>query len=264
MAESGPFALLQKKDPDRYHYLLWLKFILANFLFSALFVLAVLEGWVDIIFAKNDKVDWLTAIFTFDPQTTYISAITAVFVFGWTISIQKVFAVSREINFVKQEHPPVSSRVAEYLSNIEDVDNMGRAFLFDLLWAKWFNRITIVGFLGNFLMLLGLVGTVIGFAMALEGVSEKTVSDVSAIGAMVAALTKGMGVALFTTIAGSFYGGMWLVINARIIEGGSTDLLTLLGERGGVVRTRAGTSLGMTMPHLVPQKEDKAHDEPAT
>ena len=38
------FALLHKKDPERYHYLLWLKFVLLNVLFVAVLALLMWIG----------------------------------------------------------------------------------------------------------------------------------------------------------------------------------------------------------------------------
>jgi hypothetical protein len=82
-------------------------------------------------------------------------------------------------------------------------------------------------------VLLGLIGTVVGFIIALSGVRPEVVSDVGAIGPMVSTLISGMSVALYTTLVGSLL-NVWLMINVRLLEGGTVKLLTTtveLGER---------------------------------
>ena len=82
-------------------------------------------------------------------------------------------------------------------------------------------------------MLLGLIGTVVGFIIALSGVRPEVVSDVGAIGPMVSTLIGGMSVALYTTLVGSLL-NVWLMVNVRLLEGGTVKLLTAtveLGER---------------------------------
>ena len=87
--------------------------------------------------------------------------------------------------------------------------------------------------MANSLVLLGLIGTVVGFIIALSGVRPEVVSDVGAIGPMVSALINGMSVALYTTLVGSLL-NVWLMINVRLLESGTVKLLTAtveLGER---------------------------------
>ena len=87
--------------------------------------------------------------------------------------------------------------------------------------------------MANSLVLLGLIGTVIGFIIALSGVRPEVVSDVGAIGPMVSTLISGMSVALYTTLVGSLL-NVWLMVNVRLLEGGTVKLLTAtieLGER---------------------------------
>jgi biopolymer transport protein ExbB/TolQ len=82
-------------------------------------------------------------------------------------------------------------------------------------------------------VLLGLIGTVVGYIIALSGVRPEVVSDVGAIGPMVSTLIGGMSVALYTTLVGSLL-NVWLMVNVRLLEGGTVKLLTAtveLGER---------------------------------
>jgi biopolymer transport protein ExbB/TolQ len=94
-------------------------------------------------------------------------------------------------------------------------------------------RIAPVKHIANSLVLLGLIGTVIGFIVALSGVEPDAAADVGAIGPMVSTLISGMSVALYTTLVGSLL-NVWLMVNVRLLEGGTVKLLTAtveLGER---------------------------------
>lgn len=66
------------------------------------------------------------------------------------------------------------------------------------------------------LVLAGLIGTVIGFVMALQGVDPRTAGDVSAMTGMVATLIQGMSIALYTTLAGSV-GSLVLMLAYRFL-----------------------------------------------
>jgi len=68
------------------------------------------------------------------------------------------------------------------------------------------------------LVFLGLIGTVVGFIIALSGVDPSSVGDQAQIQPMVAALLSGMGTALYTTLAGSVF-SLWTTINANILDG---------------------------------------------
>jgi biopolymer transport protein ExbB/TolQ len=81
--------------------------------------------------------------------------------------------------------------------------------------------------IGNLLVLLGLIGTVVGFIMALGGIDPGEVGDPSSIGPMVARLIKGMGVALNTTLLGAVL-NIWLGFNARLLEAGCVRLFRRL------------------------------------
>ena len=74
-----------------------------------------------------------------------------------------------------------------------------------------------VRWIASALVMLGLIGTVVGFIQALLGVDPTTVADTAQIGKMVASLINGMGTALWTTFIGAVF-NLWLLFNVRIIE----------------------------------------------
>jgi hypothetical protein len=66
------------------------------------------------------------------------------------------------------------------------------------------------------LMRLGLMGTVVGFIMALSGVGLESVSSAESAKESVGTLVPGMRVALFTTLLGMTL-GTWIEVNRRMI-----------------------------------------------
>ena len=92
-------------------------------------------------------------------------------------------------------------------------------------------RIAAIRHIANTLVILGLIGTVLGFIVALSGVDPAQVADVAAIGPMVSTLIQGMSVALYTTLVGAVL-NVWLMVNYRLLEGGVVRLFTAIVERG--------------------------------
>ena len=64
-----------------------------------------------------------------------------------------------------------------YLRQIEGRDGQSRALLASALRLKLASRITPIRHIANSLVLLGLIGTVVGFVIALSGVRPELASD---------------------------------------------------------------------------------------
>ncbi|RME95707.1 MAG: hypothetical protein D6773_18140 [Alphaproteobacteria bacterium] len=97
------------------------------------------------------------------------------------------------------------------------------------------HHVQIIRQIANMLVFLGLIGTVIGFIIALSGVKPEAVSQADSVAAMVATLIRGMSVALYTTLLGAVL-NVWLNINYRILATGTVNLMSELlrhGEPGG-------------------------------
>jgi len=210
---------LTRDDPIAYRYLLLLRFILANSLALALLGAAAAQGWVGTL---------LTA-----PGSGYSLAIVAVFAVGLFWSGHRVLQLSQALNEVKGAAAEPDAPAPAYLRQIAGRDGQSRALLASSLRLKLAARIAPVRHIANSLVLLGLIGTVIGFIVALSGISPDAASDVSAIGPMISTLIVGMSIALYTTLVGSLL-HLWLMVNVRLLEGGTIKLLTAtveLGER---------------------------------
>ena len=71
---------------------------------------------------------------------------------------------------------------------------------------------------------------VIGFIIALSGVTAEEAGDVSSVRPMVSTLISGMSVALYTNRVGALL-GLWLTINYRILSTGTATLCSELLTR---------------------------------
>jgi len=211
--------LASKATADRrpHHYLLLLRFTLVNTVGLALLAAAYIQGLVDMVLVA-DK--------------TYISAvISLVFLCGLGISARKVWLTSRELNQIKSFDPLVPSRVTQYLGLIRGRASDSRGLLAGAMRLKLTQRIAIVRHIANSLVLLGLIGTVVGFIIALSGVQPEQAADVKAISPMVSTLISGMSTALYTTLVGSVL-NVWLMVNYQLLAGGTVKLIASLLELG--------------------------------
>jgi biopolymer transport protein ExbB/TolQ len=80
------------------------------------------------------------------------------------------------------------------------------------------------------LVILGLIGTVVGFIVALSGVDPEKAGDVQEIQPMVAVLIQGLSVALYTTLVGAIL-NVWLMTNYNILAGATVKLYTTIIDR---------------------------------
>jgi uncharacterized membrane protein (DUF485 family) len=215
--EPLPAAMLGE-DPATYSYLLLVRFALVNVIGVALAASFFVAGWAgDLVFGDAT---WLTPL------------IVAVFVGGLVLSAIKVWRVSVELNAVRSGAVPPGSRAAAYLRATAGADAGARAIVASSLKLKLGSRIIVVRYIASSLVLLGLIGTVVGFLIALSGVDPDAAADASAIAPMVARLVEGMGVALGTTLVGAVL-NIWLSVNYQILATGTANLIgaiVALGE----------------------------------
>jgi hypothetical protein len=200
-----------------YHYLLVLRFVLINMVGFALLAAAQIQGLLEMVLAAD---------------RTYLSAlIFFVFLGGLGICALKVWQTSRDLNQVRAFDPLSASRAAEYMARLRGRGGDSRAILASSLRLKLSQRVTVVRHVAGSLVLLGLIGTVVGFIIALSGVEPERASDVKAITPMISTLIAGMSTALYTTLVGSVL-NVWLMINYQVLAGGTVKLITALLEFG--------------------------------
>jgi hypothetical protein len=207
-------ALAQSHDPHR--YLLVLRFALLNVVGFALLGVAYMQGLV-------------ARVIVADP--TYLCVlIFLVFLGGLAICARRVWQTSCELNALREpgaangppplpDLAPLLGRTAESRANLAAATRMRLSY-----------RIAIVRNIGNTLVLLGLIGTVLGFIIALSGVDPARAADIAAVGPMVSTLVSGMSTALYTTLVGAVL-NVWLMANHQLLAGGTVKLIAALVER---------------------------------
>ncbi|WP_246148318.1 MotA/TolQ/ExbB proton channel family protein [Skermanella pratensis] len=159
--------------------------------------------------------------------------IFAVFLVGLAVSAAKIWRTSCEINACKDFQLHVNSRASRYVAEVMGRDSGSRSTLAGNLRLKLSSRVAIVRHLAASLVLLGLIGTVVGFIISLSGVDPAKAGDVASISPMVTKLIEGMSVALYTTLVGGVL-NIWLSINYNMLATGTVNLITeitALGER---------------------------------
>ena len=198
-------------------YLLLLRFALFNMLAFALLGAAYVQGWVGAVLAAD--------------RSYLCLAIFAVFLGGMGVCAWRIWQTSRDLNQVKALDPLTSSLTADYTAKLRGRAGDSRSILASTLRLKLSQRISLVRHVAGSLVLLGLIGTVIGFIIALSGVDPAQAADVKSIAPMVSTMIEGMSTALFTTLVGSVL-NLWLMVNYRLLYGGTVKLISALIELG--------------------------------
>lgn len=201
----------------RYQYLLLLRFALVNLLAFGLLGLAYVHGLIEMALTAD--------------RTNLVGVIFLVFLTGLGICTVRIWQTSRELNRVRPFDPLASSWAGEFLAKTRGRAGESRAILASVLRLKLIQRTTIVRHVANSLVLLGLIGTVVGFIIALSGVDPDKASDFKAVSPMVSTLIEGMSTALYTTLVGAVL-NVWLMVNHHLLTGGTVKLITAVVELG--------------------------------
>lgn len=196
-----------------YRYLLFVRFALVNVVAVAAVFAVYMQGWLDAVLDAH-----LVELSLF---------IFLVFLYGLVLCWAKVWHHSVELNDLKTGTPAPGSRAAQYLAQTEAAGPESRAIHVTALRLRLTNRIVVVRNIANSLVLLGLIGTVIGFIIALSGIDPEAATRVENVAAMVSTLINGMSVALNTTLVGSLL-YVWLIINYGVLVSGTVELITAI------------------------------------
>ncbi len=205
-----------------YRYLLVVRFALVNLVATALLAAAYMQGWLDGVFAETLR--------------ELSGGIMLVFLYGLGLCGVQVWSHSVQLNQLKAGAPDPESRAGQYLSRAPGASPESRSLQAGVLRLKLTNRIVVVRHIANALVFLGLIGTVIGFIIALSGVDPESASNAENVAEMVATLIGGMSVALYTTLIGAVL-YIWLTVVYRILVTGTVYLIATTIELGEV---RAG------------------------
>lgn len=199
-------------------HLLLLQSALINLAGFALLAAAYHQGWLGMV-VEADGTGMSIAIF-------------GVFLGGLAICTYKVWRMGAELNDAVNFDPARESWASTYLNEVAGRDASSRAITATTCRMAIADRIIVVRYIANSLVLLGLIGTVLGFIIALSAVDPSAAGDVQAIEPMVTQLIQGMSVALYTTLVGAVL-NLWLTVNYRLLASGGVKLvakITALGE----------------------------------
>jgi hypothetical protein len=200
-----------------FHYLLLLRFLLINIVGFALLGASAAQGWVERLLAAD---------------RSYLSlVIFGVFMAGLGFCAYRVWQTSRDLNQAKSFDPLAASTTADYIAKLRGRSGESRAIFASALRLRLTHRISAVRHAAGSLVLLGLIGTVIGFIIALSGVDPERASDVKSIAPMVSTLIEGLSTALYTTLVGAVL-NVWLMVNYRLLAGGTVKLINAMVEFG--------------------------------
>ena len=206
-------VLSETETPSDRRFRLALGFAAFNLAPAALLGAAYAEGWVDRVVAAD---------------ASGISLIIfAVFLAGLALCAHKVWRISGELNCARGGAACERTRAAAFMVDVGRRSSGSRAITGTALRTRVFGRIAVVRHVANSLVLLGLIGTVVGFIMALSGVDPGAASEVRAVPAMVANLIQGMSVSLYTTLVGAVL-NLWLMADYHILAGGAVKLVTAI------------------------------------
>ena len=197
-------------------FLLFLRFIVLNIAAMAVISYGWMKGWISDV-ARQD--------------VTHISiVIFGVFVCGWLICVYKVFLCSVELNAAQDKGRNIGSRVQWYLDLAAETAGDSRSAIAECLRSRLYSRISVVRLIANNLIILGLIGTVIGFIIALGGIDAERMADVASVAPMVSTLIQGMSVALYTTLVGAVL-HVWLMMCYQVLATGTVNLANAIIER---------------------------------
>lgn len=138
----------------------------------------------------------ISYLFTGDSMPL-VSLICAVFAVTWVMTWFHALRIARRLNGLKRGSDATQASPAER--------------------DKAFSKIEWMHHVSDWLVGLGLIGTVIGFAVALSGVDMDAIRSVNGAQEMVGQLIAGTRLAITTTIAGAIL-GMWNQVNQRMLK----------------------------------------------
>jgi MotA/TolQ/ExbB proton channel family len=206
-----------RDDPIADRYVLLLRFALLNVVAVALVAAVWANGWLDDMIATD--------------RYHLIKLNVGVFLVGLALCGNRIVKLSHDLKELKENSNNPGSPAGAYQRATAGKDSQSRALIAESLKMKFGVRLGNIRHLANTIVLIGLIGTVIGFIIALSGVSAEAATDANAIAPMVSTLIFGMAIALYKTLVGSVL-NVWLMVNYRLLEGGTVHLVTGIIERG--------------------------------
>ncbi len=191
--------------------------------------LAVNAGCVAVVYWAYRE-GWVNAVLESD--TIFISRIIfGLGLLGLTMAVWRILKVSRELDIAdkyyalareKSAEEAISwlrstqSLVAEFAQRFARAGSDNKSILVAQLEKKMIRKFSYLTTLGDWLVRLGLLGTVVGFRMGLSGADFEALRNFELFGPVFNALKGKFFIALDTTIVGICM-SIWLDINLKWI-----------------------------------------------
>lgn len=185
------------------------KWLVINSFAALLVYVAWLRDWIDLVIESD---------------ASYLSVVIGlVFIVFWITSSFHILAINREVGFFSAGAK--NGVAADYFLRLRrkganlDGERFDQGILASTLKARMFMPIQIVAYVANVLILLGLIGTVVGFVIAVNGLGDSIAggTNIERVQGVLGQIVNGMGVALFTTLVGAILGGLWLQIHYQML-----------------------------------------------
>ncbi len=185
------------------------KWLIINSFAGLMVYVAWLRGWIALVIESD---------------ASYLSlVIGAVFLVFWAVSSFHIIGLNKEI--VRFSARATSGVAADYLGKLRTKARkspggpVDQGMLAGALRARLFLPIQIINYVANVLILLGLIGTVVGFVIAVSGLGDSIAggTNLERVQGVLGQIVNGMGVALFTTLVGAILGGLWLEIHYQML-----------------------------------------------
>lgn len=202
------------------------KWLVINSFAALLVYVAWLRDWIDLVIESD---------------ASYLSIVIGlVFVVFWLTSSFHILAINREVGmFANGAKTGVGAdyylRLRRKGANFAG-EKIDQGLLASTLRARMFMPIQIVAYVANVLILLGLIGTVVGFVIAVNGLGDSIAggTNIERVQGVLGQIVNGMGVALFTTLVGAVLGGLWLQIHYQLLTRAAGGLVVDIVERADI------------------------------
>ena len=200
-----------------------LKLALVNSVGFFLLGYAYMVGLVDVVL-EADKTNLSILI-----AGVFGVGVLASFVTSWRIYRDMPWASYVDDDLYWNWRP--DSEVDRYMEAIDGHGALSRHILIQDMKMRFVQKTSFLRYLAGFLVILGLIGTVVGFVIALSAVEPSKVSDVTKIGPMISTLISGMSTALYTTLLGAVF-NIWITINAATLSSALVNLASSIVQLG--------------------------------
>ena len=188
---------------SKMNVLLLLKWIALNSFIGFLAIIAIQEGYVSLIL-DNDV-----------SNISYM--ILGIFMLTMALIFAKVCQIGLEIKSIDTDYS--NSKSKKYIGDVIGT----RRLLMEALRTKYFQGVALMSYLAALPITAGLIGTIVGFIIMFQGIPETGADNAAMASQLTMVLTKGMGVALYTTLAGSIM-SIWLQLNNLLMKSGLEEM----------------------------------------